>query len=331
MDKTELLSLENEYLNVQIMPSVGGKIVSLRSVRTGEEFLLPPINAYNHVSASAAFSESDGGGFDECLPSVTSCESIAGLSAIADHGDLWRQPWQVQSQDGAIVLHADATSRPLHLIRKASLQGASLILDYELINMSDEPTAWLWSAHPLFRVEAGDRIVLPEEVRQASVEYSTNVLFKKINFIDWPVTKSPSALSTDLSLVRERDDVTAHKLFAHMKDTGWAALYRKEIGQGIVMRFDPRTLPFLGLWICLGTWPNDRFERQYTVALEPTTSNTDSLLTAIKNGTAHVLHARERLQWKVELHLLGASKATAFDEFCNTAADYGSIVLDPPC
>lgn len=315
----ELLSLENDMLRVQILPSIGGKIVSLRSVRTGEEFLLPPIRAYNRVSASARFSEGDGGGFDECLPSIASCESIAGQSAIADHGDLWRQPWQVDSQDGAIILHADATSRSLRLIRKASLQGASLFLDYELINVSDESATWLWSAHPLLRVEVGDRIVLPQEIQTVRVEYSAGDLFETNSLISWPIAESSSGASTDLSNVLERDGVTAHKLFARMNHEGWAALYRNEVGQGIVVRFDPAMLPFLGLWICHGAWPDDRVERQYTVALEPTTSNTDSILIATRNGTARVLHARERLQWRVELHLAGASQSINFDDFCNAA------------
>lgn len=37
------------------------------------------------------------------------------------------------------------------------------------------------------------------------------------------------------------------------------------------MRFDVTQLPFLGLWMGYGGWPDDAFARnQYAVALEPT-------------------------------------------------------------
>jgi galactose mutarotase-like enzyme len=317
LEAIEKISLENDLLRVELLPSIGGKIVSLRSIRTGEEFFLPPINVYQPVSSSDEFSESDGGGFDECLPSVASCESIEELPPIADHGDLWRQRWLVDSQDGAAILHADATSRPLRLTRKASLKDAGLILDYEVVNLSDEATTWLWSAHPLLRVQGGDVIVLPDEIKKLAVAYSATSLFEKDKVIDWPIAKSASGVPVDLSRIRDRDGVTAYKLFARMENSGWAALYRKQIRQGIVFSFDTTTIPFLGLWISLGTWPDGRDERQYTVALEPTTSDSDSLANAIRNGSACTLNARERSHWKIEIRLVGATSPISFEEFCD--------------
>jgi hypothetical protein len=109
--------------------------------------------------------------------------------------------------------------------------------------------------------------------------------------------------------------VTAHKLFARLGKSGWAALYRKRRGQGLVLRFAPSALPFLGLWVSLGAWPEMGVEKQYTVALEPTTSNVDSLAAAEQNGTARSLGARERCQWRLELQLLGTSSPLKFDDF----------------
>jgi hypothetical protein len=312
----ETLSLENDFLRVQILPEFGGKIVSLRSARTGEEFLLPPLNRYAHVAPLADFSASDGGGFDECLPSVANCESFAGQPAVPDHGDLWRVPWLVDSEDNAIVLHVDATSRPLRLTRRATLQDATLVLEYDLVNLSDAPTSWLWSAHPLLRVTEGDRIVLPEEIERVTVEYSAGRLFERDSSIVWPTAQSLLGVAIDLSRVTAKDGLTAHKLFARVRKSGWGALYREEIRQGILVRFDPRALPFLGLWICSGAWPAIGVERQYTVALEPTTSNTDSLASAERNGTSRILDAQEHFRWRLDFQLIGASESVDFDNFC---------------
>jgi galactose mutarotase-like enzyme len=327
MNDMETLSLQNDLLQVRFLPGFGGKITSLRSVRTGEEFLLPPLRRYSRVSATAGFNEADGGGFDECLPSVMSCEAIAGDPPVPDHGDLWRLVWQVDLDETAVVLHADALSRPLRLTRRASLEGSSLILEYDLLNLSDAPTTWLWSAHPLLRVDAGDRIVLPEEVEEVTVNYSAAGLFDRDSSISWPIAQSSSGSMMDLSRVGEKDGRTAHKLFARMGKLGWGALYRETNQQGIVVRFDPSALPFMGLWICLGAWPDDGVDKQYTVALEPTTSNTDSLASADGYGTARRLDARERYRWKLEFQVVGASTSVNFNDFCISAKSNASTLV----
>ena len=172
MNTEETLTLQNEFLQIRILPAFGGKISSLRSARTGEKFQLPPLRGYRHVSRTACFHEGDLGGFDECLPSVASCESTSDEPPVPDHGDLWRSKWHINSDDRPITIHADSLSRPLRLTRHSWLDGPSLVLDYDLLNLSDSPTTWLWSAHPLLRIEAGDRILLPDEIKDVVVEYS---------------------------------------------------------------------------------------------------------------------------------------------------------------
>jgi hypothetical protein len=315
MNGEATLTLQNEFLRIRILPPFGGKISSLRSARTGEEFLLPPLRGYRHVSRTAGFHEGDLGGFDECLPSVASCESTSGEPPVPDHGDLWRSKWHIDSYDRPITLHADSLSRPLRLTRHARLDGPSLVLDYDLLNLSDSPTTWLWSAHPLLRIEVGDRILLPDEIKEVVVEYSAAGFFEKNSTIGWPQAQSVLGTTIDLSTVGKRDGETAHKLFARAGRSGWAGLYRKRTGTGLILCFDPSALPFLGLWICSGAWPETGAEKQYTVALEPTTSNVDSLASAEQNGTAQSLAARERSQWSLGLRLLEASSPLSFEAF----------------
>jgi hypothetical protein len=319
MNSEETLTLQNEFLQIRILPAFGGKISSLGSARTGEEFLLPPLHRYRQVSRTAGFHEGDLGGFDECLPSVSICESTSDEPPVPDHGDLWRSKWHIDSYDRPITIHADSLSRPLRLTRHSWLDGPSLVLDYDLLNLSDSPTTWLWSAHPLLRIEAGDRILLPDEIKEVVVEYSAAGVFEKNSAIGWPQAQSALGTAIDLSTVGKRDGVTAHKLFARVGRSGWAGLYRKRTGQGLVLRFDPTALPFLGLWICSGAWPETGTEKQYTVALEPTTSNVDSLASAEQNGTARSLGARRRCQWRLELRLLEASSPLSFEAFCAKA------------
>lgn len=315
MNGVETISLENELLEVKILRAFGGKISSIRSKLSGEEFMLPPLASYHRVSSQATFDQSDGGGFDECLPSVASCEEISGEAAVPDHGDLWRVHWQADPLAQGVVLHADSASRPFRLTRRAELANSSLVLDYSLHNLSDLSATWLWSAHPLLRVEEGDLILLPNEIKGVTVEYCSTGQFQQRSRIDWPCAQTLSDTRVDLSRVEASDGVSAYKLFAQMGKAGWASLYRRRIGQGLMFRFDPSEIPFLGLWICSGAWPEKGVEKQYTVALEPTSADFDSLASAHRNGRACSLDGRGFRHWKLEVQLLGASSPLSAEEF----------------
>ena len=76
--------LENADIRVEVVPELGGKFISLRSKRSSIESLLPPLRPHAEASASGGFEGWDGGGFDECLPTVTaSCDSSGSWRGVA--------------------------------------------------------------------------------------------------------------------------------------------------------------------------------------------------------------------------------------------------------
>jgi len=311
--------LENEFLRVEIRPDLGGRITSLRSVRTREEFLLPPLREPIGNPATIAFSHGPLGGFDECLPSVSACERIADEAPVPDHGDLWRKPWIIGSDRDGLLLKVDATSRPLQLIRRATLKAETLVLEYELLNTSDSLATWLWSAHPLLQAEVGDRILLPDEVDKVEVEYASQEGFVRRSNISWPLARNISGTLVNLGLVRQEKDAIAYKLFARLGRSGQATLYRTRIEQGITFHFDPASLPFLGLWVNAGAWPEEDPDRRLTVALEPTTSSRDSLDEAAQHGVACRLEGGARQNWSIALQLLGSSSNCSLNDLTGVA------------
>ncbi|SEG72514.1 protein of unknown function [Bryocella elongata] len=308
------VSLTNESLEATFLPAFGGKLISLISKRTGKEFLLPPIHPYQPPLPEALFDESDAGGFDECLPSVAACDAVGEEAAVPDHGDLWRVPWRSEVSGDTVRLMAEASSRPLRMTRTARLSSSILVLEYHIENLSDQPVTWLWSAHPLFAVEAGDRIILPREIATVTVEGSMAGDFTRGTTIGWPLAEATRGTTVDLSAVGEFDGRTAHKLFAEPTSSGAAALYRSSLGQGVIVRFDPRSLPYLGIWICHGAWPSSGSNRQYTVALEPTTSNVDSLAEAEQRWTHRTLGPREKTGWTIEFEIVGAHIPISYEQ-----------------
>ncbi len=156
--------LESALIRVEVAPARGGKFVSLRSKRTGTEWMLPPLKPYEEANAQGGFEGWDGGGFDECLPTVAATETAP------DHGEVWRHVWQEEPSDDSVLLRTTALDGAVAFERRAHLDGASLILDYSVENRSHLPQSLLYCAHPLFHVEQFDRILLPPDLRSVTIE-----------------------------------------------------------------------------------------------------------------------------------------------------------------
>ena len=283
--------LENEHLRVVIAPQSGGKLISLFSRRTNTEWLLPPLRPYAEARRDAGFENWDGGGFDECLPTV------APSGSSPDHGELWRQPWQ---EEDAVTLRGTSCGGALTVRRRALLDGSSLLLHYQVENVGQSAQRLLYSAHPLLRVEQGDRILLPGEVRSIRVEGSRkNRLGIRGDSIAWPV-----ADGEDLSILGPPDGTQADKLFTGILSEGWSAVFRPSLQEGIKLLFDVRTLPYVALWICRAAWPESGEAKQYTVALEPASAPADALADAEREGTAWRLEPGQERRWALRFALI---------------------------
>jgi galactose mutarotase-like enzyme len=291
--------LENANIRVEGAPALGGKFLSLRSKRTSTEWLLPPLRAYTEARSTGGFEGWDGGGFDECLPTV------AATKTAPDHGELWRHAWQEETSADSVLLRTTALGGALAFERRAHLDGASLVLDYTVENRSDRPQSLLYCAHPLLRVEQGDRILLPPDVRDVVVEGSAgDRLGLRGDRIAWPKSKAGQGLAgEDLSVVGPPDGSQADKVFAGPLSDGWCGLVRPSLDEGIELTFTSDVLPYLGVWICRAAWPETGAEKQYTVAFEPTSAPHDSLADAERDGTAWKLGPRDRRAWRLRFRL----------------------------
>lgn len=271
-----------------VLPAIGGKIASIQI--DGRELLQAPLTDSMARSRAMAFDAGDASGWDECLPSVAACEvkTAAGTAAIPDHGDLWRAPWEAtEITSNACTMRARCFSLPLELERTLTVEridtGYQLSLDYNLCNIGSAAAPWAWSAHPLFAIDAGDRILLPESIQSVRVEGSTGGRLGKAGaVVGWPIANTSAGDRTDLSVAQAADSGLGDKLFAGplAETENWCAVERRSAGVRIRVSFDPAATPFLGLWLCYGGWPARPGPKQMCVALEPATEPVDSLVRA---------------------------------------------------
>jgi galactose mutarotase-like enzyme len=300
---------------VTVMPALGGKIAS---IRVGErELLQAPLLPYAPRNRTMGFDESDASGWDECLPSVAACDlkTAAGLTHIPDHGDLWRVEWQPMSiASDSVTYRGECFSLPLRLERTMALTesavGYQLAIGYWVTNLAMEPTPWSWAAHPLFVVEAGDRIVLPASIHSLRLEGSGGGrLGKGGDTVSWPLAALTGGGATDLSLAQGPESGIGDKLFAGPLEQAdnWCALERPNAGVHIKVGFDTAATPYLGLWICYGGWPERAGAKQMCVALEPATAPVDSLA---KTGPwSRTLRPGDCFSWNMMVELQTISKA----------------------
>jgi galactose mutarotase-like enzyme len=296
------LVLKTDTFAVDVLPALGGKVASMR--KNGIELLQQPLLPYAPRTLTTAFEDSDASGFDECLPSVSACEieTPSGKVDVPDHGEFWRLPCEVQSQtQHEIRLASIGTVLPLSFERRLRIESDSLHagvdtlhIDYKVENVGRTDLHYAWSAHPLFAVDPGDRVVLPPSVSQVMVEGSArNRLGSKGAIHSWPNGRLASGETVALDHVGNVSDDIGDKVYVSAPPEGWCAIARTGIdthgGLRVQVEFDPALSPFLGLWICYGGWPEGRTKRQYCVALEPCTAPVDSLASAMESGQARML------------------------------------------
>jgi len=302
----ESMVLESASLRVVVRPGLGGKISSMCVLPEGEELLQQPLRPYSPRTADMRFEDGDASGIDECLPSVSACQVRipGGTIAVPDHGDFWGLPSHFARVGSELNIVASGSSVPLLFRRRIRLEENKLRMSYSVENMSEGMVQYLWSAHPLLAVEAGDRVALPDSVREVAVGYSYRFRLGDIGSLHgWPGSRDADGQTIDLSATILQGQQVADKVFTPSPAEGWAALERTRIRRRIVARFNPEKLPYLGIWLSYDGWPADRSPRQHCVALEPCMAPVDSLALAVEKHYARSLLGHGKDEWEMTLEV----------------------------
>ena len=295
--------LQNAELAVVILPGEGGRVASLVSQHSGLEFLTQSQTNREPrpLGPDAPFQDGPCAGIEECLPTIGPCGPETDGGAAPDHGDFWRLLWTVEGTPDRehLCIQATGFSRPLRFWKEFSIEGSALHVKYRVENLHSSPVSFLYACHPLFAVSAGDRVVLPEEVRQVALNYSRGGRISTSGGkIQWPHPAGDSGI--DLRVAGSSADGTAEMFYTGRLQRGRCGLYRASAQQGLIVSFDTARLPYLGVWLCYGGWPDTDVEPlQYAVALEPTLAPYGTLLAAQQANLAYVLNPGETLSWYI--------------------------------
>lgn len=302
-DGFEVLRLASAQVSVAVVPGLGGRVCSMLHRTSDREWLAWPAGErLRRVPAGTPFHESTHIGIDDCIPTIAACMFRG--RALPDHGSVWSEAWALDRAAlarGVIATEVAVPGTRLRLKRAITVHAAEVRFAYEVVAEGREPEPFLWSWHPLFAIERGDRTELPAEVDQMDVEYTLNpgVAVARGDALR---CRDPEQ-GIDLYALQLNADgaPAALKAFSRPLRQGWAALANPARGGRLELNWDATVQPTLGLWLTRGG-----YRGWHQVALEPCSGAPDSLAEAFERGRCLIAHPGQPLRWHVTATLAGA-------------------------
>ncbi len=277
------ISLGTDRLGLEVDPGFGARVIGLTDRNSGRQWLVQGPRV-GDGSDGAAYLGAESQGWDECFPTVLSCDHPAWGGGLRDHGMLWGRPWVIVDA-GPGHLDALFEADGIRFSRRLTVQGAGLTADYAVTSSRAAPVPYLWSQHCVLSVTPDDRIVLTGQQAMNA---------EGIGF-DWPIWQG-----RDLSRIGCRDDGFALKSYA--LTPGRASAGISSANGGLRFDWDGTEVPALGVWLNYGGWPAKG--QVHHIALEPTTGAADDVVSAQKTGQARMLDPGETHRWSMRLTLL---------------------------
>lgn len=306
-----LLHMSNGKLDLRIAPSLGGKITSISSVRSGREWLWvnPHLAQRDPIGQTDYVGAFDTGGWDEVFPTVNPCRlpnTPWGDATLSDHGEIWRRPAEVTSTTGnRVCLRTIGDPLPFSFERALTLAGDSPMFDiaYRLINHADQPLPYTWAAHPLLNIEPGMRINLPPGVEACITGWFGKNSPQIAKPFAWPLVPDARGEPLDLSCIPDPTGI-ALMLFTQPLEPGWVEVTTADGRESLRFDFTDSPPHRIGMWLNYGGWSGSGSTPYFNAGIEPATSPCDTLADAIAADIAAVVPASGSQQWTVTTTLI---------------------------
>jgi galactose mutarotase-like enzyme len=300
----EAVALDDDVLRVVVVPQLGAKIVSLFDKRAGHEWLVNPTRPLSPVEYGSTFTQADLSGWDEMFPTIDRCDyPVEGQwkgQPLPDHGEVWTMAWQRESAEpDELVLRVRGRILPYFFKRTMSLpQPGVLRLHYQAINVSEEPIAYLWAAHPLFAANEATEIILPSHIEKV-LNVIHDERFGTIGtLLDWWRHSTETGQQWALNRVRVTAFKDARKFYIppHVP-ISQAALKQTDSDVWLRFEWDSEQIPYLGIWVDEGL-----YSAETNVALEPSNGFYDNLSRAWAGQRAGMIPAHSIVEWLLYVH-----------------------------
>lgn len=286
--KTALVTMRSERLEVEVAPEIGGRIVTLRNLENGYQYLWKnPCLDLERLPAGSEYDPNFYGGIDELLPN----DIPEGVPASLDHGELWTLALEAGCSGEKLVLSGTLPICGLRYERTMELSQNSpeLLLAYRITNTADRTREFLWKFHAALKIQEGDEILCPaSSAAAADPEWSR---WNQEQPFAWPDIQGQRA---DIIPPKTSD---TDFLYLYGLKAGYMGWRRPEEDLAFVYHFDKRVFPYCWYFASYGG-----FYGHYTAVLEPCTAMPSSLKEAAASGRCSVLQPGETLETEVRIY-----------------------------
>lgn len=165
------LSIENDLVRAVFLPSQGAKLVSLQLLSSAYEFVYQgDSTVYRVASFGQSFLDGENAGVDDMFPTIK-----AGYydvfpwqgTPLADHGEVWALEWDCLIEGDSIEMSTCGVRFPYRLIKRVTLEGSSLTMEYRAENLSRFPFEYIWASHMMLHAEQGSCYIFPAHLTKA--------------------------------------------------------------------------------------------------------------------------------------------------------------------
>ncbi len=277
-------------IRLTVRPEEGGRIVSL--VGHGQEWLQRDERPFG----GSVFVQPGMGGWDEVAPTVSPCRvELPGTGPLrmGDHGDLWNRPWDVVPGPGEeLLLEIQSLSLPVTLRRNIRAGPTGIRIDYTVTNRAEVTVPWLWCAHPQLVAPKGTLLALEGSRPEGDSPLLLGPEGQPLRLGRGDVLDRIEPGRGLKTFVRPDERVRGARL--HRPDRTWLHL-----------SWDPRQLPYLGLW-----WDHGSCASGRVIGVEPTTGWGDSLQGAVDLDRVLRLAPGQTASWRLDVRVGGPSTGT---------------------
>lgn len=293
----KVVTLENHYLRVHILPEAGAKIwqITYKPLDANLLWNNPRITPARQ-SINACYDDVWSGGWDELFPN-DEVATIAGEN-YPDHGELWMGEWNANVFEDAS--EAGVTLRYLTPISSVQIEKrvvlprreAQLLFSHTFTNLGHSDFPFLWKLHPAFEVTPQHRIDFPP-MRVTLEPAFPGTLAGASPAFAWPHARI-GAKTVDLRRIPSESEQQLYFFYGTELRQGWCALTDTATRLSSILQFDPKVFPCCWLFATYGGW------RNYNVAvLEPCTGYPLNFAAMQAAGHHKTLSAKQKLTTEV--------------------------------
>ncbi|MCD9023531.1 DUF4432 family protein [Cohnella silvisoli] len=306
--------LENELVRIGILLDKGTEIFEFLYKPNDTDIMWLSANGVQNPNeylptspdGTSVFLDYYSGGWQEVFPNGGPPSTSLGAS-FGQHGEVTNMPWEYtiveDTQDKVTVEFTVRTKKTPFILRKRlSLTSGrcALTIEETVENLSAVEIPVMWGQHIVFGhpflnknsyIEIAEAVdVIPHDTPICSI--GRRVQGNRTH--RWPLAKSETGESVDLSVLPERG-TPSEMLYLHNFMAGLYKVVSPDKGISVAVQWDVSVFPYLWYWQEFGaTTSYPWYGRHYNIGLEPFSSMpTTGLADAVKNNTALKLGPNE--------------------------------------